>query len=409
VISNRLRVLYVVYWGALEPLGQSLVLPTILALAREGRLGVTLLTFEKARDLAEVAEVRALEQLLTDAGVRWIRLRYHKRPRVPATVFDIVHGWVRCLWRAFGERPQVVHARTFVGGLIGLPVALLIRARFVYHNEGFYAEEQVDAGFWSERSFSYRLAHALEALLNRLADGVVVLTRRAEASLTQSLARPKPVIVVPSSVDLARFQAGDRPLWRMGPIRFVYLGSIGGRYDFDSIARFVAHALNEFPGSHLTVLSPSDPKVVRALLVGARVPAASWNQRSLPHREVPRELREHDVGLLFMKKGHSAAGGSPTKMGEYWACGLPVVVTPGIGDLDEIINAERVGVIAEVTSPDACRPIPGRLGQLLGDPELRQRCRAAAVRHYSLDDAWRSQAALYARLTTVTSGYETDA
>jgi glycosyltransferase involved in cell wall biosynthesis len=405
--SGRLQVLYVVYWGALEPLGESLVLPTILALAREGGLGVTLLTFEKARDLVEVAEVRALEQCLTEAGVRWMPLRYHKRPRVPATILDIVHGWIRCLWRAFGERPQIVHARTFVGGLIGLPIALILRARFVYHNEGFYADEQVDAGFWRERSLSHRLALALEALLNRLADGVVVLTHRAEASLTESLARPKPVIVVPSSVDLARFQTDDRSPRRTGPIRFVYLGSVGGRYDLESIASFMARAIDEYPGSHLTVLSPSDPEVVRAILAG--LPAALWTLRSLPHREVPQELREHDVGLLFMKQGRSAAGGSPTKIGEYWACGLPVVVTPGIGDLDEIIEAEHVGIIAEAASPDACRRILGRLDQLLSDPELRQRCRAAAVRHYSLDDAWRRQAALYARLTVAQNGSEADA
>ncbi len=393
---DRLRVLYVVYWGALEPLGQSLVLPTIQALAREAGLGVTLLTFEKGK--GEAAEFRRLEQRLTAAGVCWIPLRYHKRPRVPATVFDIVHGWIRCLSRAFSECPQVVHARTFVGGLIGLPVALVLRARFVYHNEGFYADEQVDGGVWRQGSFPHRVTRALEATLNRLADGVIVLSRRAEATIARSFPRPKPVIVVPSSVDLVRFQPRDRPLGGAGPVRLVYLGSIGGRYDFESIARFAAHAVEESPGSHLTVLSPSDPEVVRAFLARVGLPAASWTLRSLPHPEVPGELGEHDAGLHFMREGLSAAGGSPAKIGEYWACGLPAVVTPGIGDLDEIIGEERVGVIAEGTSPDSWRQTLGRLRRLLSDPDLRRRCRAAAVRHYSLDDAWRKQAALYARL-----------
>src|SRR5260370_11025017 len=123
--------------------------------------------------------------------------------------------------------------------------------------------------------------------------------------------------------------------------------------------------------------------------------AASWTLRSLHHPEVPAELREHDAGLHFLREGLSASGGSPAKIGEYWACGLPAVVTPGIGDLDEIIGGERVGVIAEGTSPDAWRHTLGRLRGLLSDPDLRRRCRAAAVRHYSLDDAWRRQAALY--------------
>ena len=55
------RLLYVVYWGAAEPLGQSLVLPAVTRLADLGAK-ITLVTFEKPGDLARsdvIAEIRA--------------------------------------------------------------------------------------------------------------------------------------------------------------------------------------------------------------------------------------------------------------------------------------------------------------------------------------------------------------
>jgi len=49
-MRSRPRVLYLVYWGAAEPLGQSLVLPAVKRLARLG-VDLSLVTFEKPKDL----------------------------------------------------------------------------------------------------------------------------------------------------------------------------------------------------------------------------------------------------------------------------------------------------------------------------------------------------------------------
>ena len=87
----RLRVLYVSYWGALEPLGQSLMVPAVRRLAELGAR-VTLLTFEKPADLARISDRQWTRSLLEKNGVHWAPLSYHKRPRLPATAFDVLQG-----------------------------------------------------------------------------------------------------------------------------------------------------------------------------------------------------------------------------------------------------------------------------------------------------------------------------
>ncbi len=72
--------LYIAYWGAAEPLGQSLVLPAVERLASLGA-EITLVTFEKPADLERRDQIDQIRESLDSCGVRWLPLRYHKRPK----------------------------------------------------------------------------------------------------------------------------------------------------------------------------------------------------------------------------------------------------------------------------------------------------------------------------------------
>jgi hypothetical protein len=78
--------------------------------------------------------------------------------------------------------------------------------------------------------------------------------------------------------------------------------------------------------------------------------------------------------------------------------GLPVIATPGLGDVDDIVRREGVGVVVREHDDEAYRASLEELQALLRDPELPNRCRAAAERHYGLDEACRRQLTVYRRL-----------
>jgi glycosyltransferase involved in cell wall biosynthesis len=392
------RVLYMTYWGALEPLGQSLVVP---ALEQMAALGVTLslVSFEKPLDWRLGNLLHPTSDRLRSRGIPWVPLRYHKKPRIPATLFDVVNGWQTGVLLGRREKAQVVHGRTFVGGLIGLAVATTLGIPFLYHNEGFYPDEMVDGGFWAEGSPMHRLTRRLERKMYGDADGLIVLSSRAARyveGIPSVQQRGTPVIVVPSCVDLQRFVTSTRSR-NARPLRLVYSGAVGGRYELDRIGRFVA-VLAERTPVRLSVLTREPRAVVAGMLAAGGLPEALWESSFVPHPNMPARLASEDAGLVFLTRGMSESGCSPTKMGEYWACGLPVITTPGISDTDEIIARLRCGVIVPEHTDAAYRRAGAELHDLLADANLRARCRTAAETHYALEPACDRQVRLYREL-----------
>lgn len=397
-IGRPLKVLYIVYWGAAEPLGQSLVLPAIRKLADLG-VELTLVTFEKESDLACQEKIADIRASLDSRGVEWIPLRYHKRPKVPATAFDLFQGVAVSLARRLRFQYDIIHARTFIGGLIGLALAPFMTARLIYHNEGFYPDEQVDGGVWREGSLPHRVARWLERQMYARADGIISMSYRGK-EIIENLPFVKrnrtPVIVVPSCVDLELFRFDpSRPPITKKPLSLVYSGSVGGRYIIDKIGRFVAVAETEIGPARLRILTRAEPELVSSMLKSAAVPDSLWNIDTAPYTEMPERLSRHHAGLFFLSRGLSEHGCSPTKVGEYWAMGLPIVTTPNVSDIDEIIHRYRVGVIVREHTDTAYRQAAIELRTLLEDPELSYRCRAAAEFHYALGPACERQVNLY--------------
>ena len=396
------RVLYISYWGALEQLGQSLIVPAVKKLAQSG-VDLTLLTFDKPHDLARLDDVRRVREMLWNDGIEWLPLNYHKDPKIPATLFDIAHGIVRSLGKRLTKRFDIVHARTFIGGLIGLIVAPLIGAKFVYHNEGFYPDEQVDGGVWKQNSRPHLVAKRLENKMYSRADGIIALSHRAKAiieNLPKVARKNTPVIFVPSCVDLERFHLPEtKPKFSPDEFKFVYIGSVGNRYILDKIGSFMAAARKIHPNVTLQIYSKADVDLITRMLDDGGLEREAWKLEAVPYSEMPARLTNFQAGLFFLTEGISEHGCSPTKIGEYWATGLPVVTTPNVSDTDEIIRCERVGVIVERQDEKSYLQAFEELLDLLQDGKLSERCRQAAEVHYALTPACERQVELYRNLT----------
>jgi len=411
-VPERPRVLYIAYWGAMEPLGRALLVPAVKNLAARGAR-LTLLTFEKPADFERAGAVDALRAELEQAGVTWRPARYHHKPQAPATVLDIAQGVILAL--GLRSKFDVVHGRTFVGGAIASVVARRLGARFVFHNEGYWARERVDAGAWTRDTRSFRVANSVEERLFDSCDGIFCLS---QASQTELLARPAvrrkrtPVLVVPSCVDLEFFRPGS-PLPPPGPgtpLRLVYVGTIGGegwgqsgpgvshRYRLDLMGRFAAWGLRRGHDLHLRVLTKAPLEAVGAILEKSGLPAAAWSATSATREEVRADLELSHAGLHCMFPGGAAHAGSPTKVGEYWAMGLPAVLTPGIGDTGEIARKERVGALLEGDDEAEFARTWDNLRELVSDPGTRLRCRDAAERFYGLDHYCALQMGAYGSL-----------
>jgi glycosyltransferase involved in cell wall biosynthesis len=382
--------LYICYFGIDQPLVQTQVLPYLRELVKGG-YEMSLLTFEPG----EVDEQSVRESLAAD-GIEWRSLRYHKRPSVPATLFDVANA-VRFIRKLMVRRKfDILHARSHVPMMMA---ALARKAsshepKILFDIRGFLPEEYVDAGVWDEQGQVYRNFKRVEGWLMNEADGFVVLTERARDILADEIGS-RPVQVIPCCVDFDRRFSGD-PVSGRSRIRtqlgiddrfvFVHLGALGGLYLSAEIADFLAAARNRDPRVFGLFLTQSDPDIIVPLLKERGFSESDFYVGKVHASEVEDYLYGSDVGLSFVKASYATASRSPTKIPEYLACGLPVVANAGVGDVDSQLNRDQVGVLIESLDPLGYEKALTELDELRATERLGDVCRESALNGFHLSE-----------------------
>jgi glycosyltransferase involved in cell wall biosynthesis len=384
---ERLDSVYITYWSLLDPLCQSQSLPYLLSLTRDGyRIG--LITFEQPRWRMPADDREAMRRELASQGIGWHPVSYHKRPPVISTLYDVAVGSLVAASLAKRSRAALVHGRASVSSAIAALAAKLAGTRLFVDADGPLSQEYIDAGVWKEGSVGHRLTAWGERRAMELADVVAVLTSHRQREVTPGLSET-PVYILPCAVDLNRFrpvterrQAIRDELGLRGTV-FVYAGKPGGWYDTEEMVAFMATAKEVFDPLTLLVLTGEDPAPFAAMCERARVPFVS---RAVPSAQMPAYLSSADAGLCFLRPFPSKLSCSPIKLGEYLACGLPVVSTSGCGDYDELIRSESIGTVVPNANRDAYPQAARELERLLAEDGLHKRCREAARRYMGLDE-----------------------
>ncbi len=391
-----MRTLYLCYFGLREPLVQTQVLPYLRELGRSG-IGVHLLTFEPGgRDSWDKSERDEWQVRLESQGIRWRALSYHKRPSLPATLYDILAGALLSAGLRNREGIDVMHARGYVAAAMGALAKWLAGGKLIFDVRGFMVEEYVDAGLWPEGGLLYRLTKAAEKRLLKYADGFVVLTEKARGILFPNCrdadALGRPVEVIPCCVDAERFRAFDvesqddlrREFGLEGRRVMVYVGAVGGWYLTDEMIELmaVAHELN--PSAFSMVLTQGPAEIITGRLNYLGVKENDYLVKKVLPEEIPRYLKAADFALSLIKPCYSKQSSSPTKIAEYLASGLPVITNAGIGDLDDLIKEDRVGVILDGFSRESYIRVLEEMERLLLEPGIAERCRDSARNRFDL-------------------------
>lgn len=389
--ADPVRVLYISYDGLLEPLGQSQILPYLEQLSGR-RIELFLLTYEKGSGRGDHGERTELRDRLRKNGIRWTSLRYHKSPALPATLYDVAAGVVVGAVIAGRRRVHIVHARSYVSALIALILKQIFGIRFLFDMRGFWADERIEGGIWRSGGWLYRAAKVLERAYLTRADGVVSLTEAAKAEIEAFdylRERCPRITVIPTCVDLDRFQVRGSSGAHLdaGPgTRFtlVYSGSLGTWYLLNEMVKFFVVLKRRVPDAQFLILTLSPRHLVESAARKYGLGEGDLSVRSVPFQRMPEGIASGTAGVFFASASWANRARCPTKLAEFLALGIPVVVSRGIGDVDAIVSGERVGVVVEQLSEAAYEKSLVTLLGLLGEGGLRERCRQAAKRYFSL-------------------------
>ena len=388
------RVLFISYNGMLDPLGQSQVLPYLRELARLG-VRYTLLSFEREIAFTEGAHRRdLLRESLATEGIEWHWLRYHQRPSLPATAYDVIAGvrYASQLVRRNGI--EMVHARAHIPATIAMALKRRHGVKMIFDVRGLMAEEYVDAEHWRKGSVPYRITKTVERRAFAASDAVVTLTERIWPILSEwdgLKGRDLIHTVIPCCVDLELFKNNgsqrDATRAKLGlEDRFVliYSGSLDGWYLTDKMADFFEAFVKSKPTSHLLWLTTGSHSRVQELMTARNIPSENYSVHSAFASEVPSFLSAADVGVAFIKPCLSKLASSPTKYGEYLACGLPLLINAGIGDSDALVEQFHVGTLVREFDEASYRKAGVEVEQLASQPDVRNRNREVARKLFDL-------------------------
>lgn len=395
-------ILYISYDGMLEPLGQSQVLQYLIRLAE--RHHIVLISFEKASDWNNKAEQEKARAMIADSKIIWRPLRYHKWPSTLATAFDITVGILVGSWFALRYRCNIVHARSYVPSVIALALKKLMGIKYVFDMRGFWVDERVDGGLWSGQSRIYKVAKRFERYFLGSADAVVSLTHAAVPIIKEfdRLRKNKTAYyVIPTCTNLEKFRPRDSRGNENKITNFTlgYIGSVGTWYMLDPVAKCFKILLRKRPESHMLIVSPRDHEVIRNCFRTHGVPPEKITIKAVSYSSMPDEINQMTAGVFFIKPVFSKLASSPTRLGEFLACGIPCLGNSGIGDMEQILEGDRVGIVLHDFDDTGIDRAVQELLQLTEEADIRRRCELAAKKHFSLENGVATYGEIYSSLT----------
>ena len=306
------------------------VVGELLEYESHGTLQPFLIAFD--RDSARIGEM--------DLG--GVQFRAHRRSAVMQFYRDLTFLAQRAPIR-------IVHAHNLYSGALALSARRFYGYKVLVEIHGRIPEEYLILGKGGR--LSYSLLKRLEAYVMRGANHIIPISHKLKEYLSaQYQLNPGKLTVIPDCADPAVFrwdpdlrETMRRTLGFADKFVCVHLGSFFIWYDPDLIIKTFQQIRQRVPTAHLLVVT-EDVSRCRDLL-SHRLAPGLFTVRSAPHVDVPPLLLASDLGFLLLRSTPNIEVSSPAKFSEYVNSGLPVLISPKVGDFSALIANSKTGAI----------------------------------------------------------------
>lgn len=246
-----------------------------------------------------------------------------------------------------------VYARSFIGSMWARRLAHKLKAVSIFDVRGLVGQEkQLRAG----SSMRSRLLSYLELHEARKADRLGAVSTNLKQYLSRKAGR-EDVTIIPSCFNensfcfdlVARKELRNSFGLNENNILLCYSGGTDAWQrigDLIVVLKKVCSADHRCKALFLT----NKKDEVTDLLRKAAFPSDQALIHGCSHKEVHRYLSAADLGFIMRHDTIVNNVASPVKVAEYLACGLPVILTRGIGDYSDMLPGAGVGMLVDETA-----------------------------------------------------------
>lgn len=337
------------YYSYKDPVFQSAVLP-YLQLKYTEPVQFILLTWEQEAFKLGQKERKEISGFLKEQNIQWYATKWHSgRFKLIKKVYDFLAGLWLSLRLIRKHKCQKIYSEGFPGAIIGHYLSKLSAKPHIIHTFEPHADYMRDAGVWEADSWEYRMIKRLEIPIANHAQYVITATE-AYAKLLQKRATQAAIKVIPSCIDYQQYQFSvehrialrDKLQLKDSDTLFIYIGKIGGMYMEAELFQFIKQVLDMEEGVKFFLGTNYPEEQLKAELENRQISADRVMHKFLDKLEVPQYLSAADIAFCGIRPIPSRRYSSPIKNGEYWACGLPVIMPKGISD--DYLQAQELGV-----------------------------------------------------------------
>jgi glycosyltransferase involved in cell wall biosynthesis len=375
---------------------------------------ITVLSFQHLRYLFYVNGAleysRRIHSLGCDVFVVWILPHFMNRLLV-RLVQSYKTFWLKHMLTRF--RVRLVHCHNLSAAHVASMSKASHHILSIFDVHGAVPEERVYDG---RKPSVVEYDERAEKQALKSADAVICVSASLSRHLQSKYGFRYRELVLPCAVDtgLFRFSLRHRnrlrSKWHLNDDQPVFVHSGGAqRYQqLGVMARLFREVLRIMPASKMLLLVwPSSRDTVAQTFRLAGVPQESFLICSTDHWRVFAFLSAADIALLIREDSIVNRVASPTKFGEYLACGVPVVASPHVDAVRDAIKQGRVGFLlhdgTEQTLQQLCMFARSVVAHR---EEWSERCRGYARSHLSWDHYGDELVRFYASLSS-SQGYQT--
>ncbi len=348
-----MNILILTYWSYKDALVQTYTMPYVKIIRDQNpKNKIFLVTIEQPFHKMNDEEWSIESSKLKKENIELIRFKYdHFGFKMALRIIRFIPKLVTLIKQ---KKIEVIHSWCMTAGALGYLLSLLTSKPLIIDSYEPHAESMVENGTWLQSNFKFKLLFWLEKKQSQKANTVIALTKGMENYAKKKYnANFKNYYIKPALVNLNKFNWQLDKYKKMraeqnlsDKIVCIYSGKLGGIYLEEEVFDFFKVAHNYWREKlKIYLLTDKNINEVNAYLKQKEIPKDCIETLFVNHEEIQNYYQIADFAINPVKPVPSKKYCTSIKDGEYWAMGLPVVITKNISDDSNIIEKEDIGYV----------------------------------------------------------------